>query len=101
MIEDKFGMGVSEALDGNIAVDMFKARLEKPCGCPNRAFKLIFMDMSMPVMGGLEASKAIFEMLLAFPEVETTIVILTAFTNEQLLQDCKELGIQKCIGKPL
>jgi len=56
MIEDKFNMGVSEALDGNIAVDMFKAELDKPCGCPNRAFKLIFMDMSMPIMGGLEAS---------------------------------------------
>ena len=101
MIEDKFSMGVSEALDGNIAVDMFKAGLDKPCGCPDRAFKLIFMDMSMPIMGGLEASQAIFKMVEAFPEVETTIVILTAFTNEKLFQDCKELGIKKCIGKPL
>ena len=63
MIEDKFNMGVSEALDGNIAVDMFKAGLDKPCGCPNRAFNLIFMDMSMPIMDGLKASKAIFDMV--------------------------------------
>ena len=59
------------------------------------------MDMSMPIMGGLEASKAIFEMVEEFPEAETTIVILTAFTNAKLIDDCKELGIKKCIGKPL
>ena len=40
-------------------------------------------------------------MVKAFSEVETTIVILTAFTNEKFFQDCKELGIKKCIGKPL
>ena len=89
MIEESFNMGVTEALDGHIAVDLFKAGLDKPCKCPNRAFKLIFMDMSMPVMGGLEASKAIFEMLKECPEVITNIVVLSAFTNQEMVDNCK------------
>jgi len=48
---------------------MYKKALEKPCGCTNRAYKLIFMDMSMPVMGGLEASRLILEMARNSQEV--------------------------------
>jgi hypothetical protein len=42
---DKFGFEPDEACDGDVAVEMFKKGLEKPCGCPNRAYKLIFMDL--------------------------------------------------------
>ena len=101
MVEENFNMGVHEAIDGHISVDMFKKGFDKPCGCSNRAYKLIFMDMSMPIMGGLDASKAIFEMVKDSPELLTHIVILSAFTNQKLIEDCKELGIKKCISKPL
>ena len=42
---DETGNLIEEAGNGQIAVDMFKQGLEKECGCPDRAFKLIFMDL--------------------------------------------------------
>jgi CheY-like chemotaxis protein len=45
MIKEHFGMDVDEASDGHIAVEMFKKGFEKTCGCPNRAYSLIFMDL--------------------------------------------------------
>ena len=49
-------MGIDEAVNGKIALDMYKERFEKKCGCSDRTYKLIIMDLQMPVMGGLEAS---------------------------------------------
>lgn len=54
----------------------------------------------MPVMGGLEASKLILE-LAKQHDLDVNIVILTAFTNSNLAKEGKEVGIKKCIGKPL
>ena len=56
MIKDFFHMTVDEELDGHLGVKKYKEGLDKPCGCVNRAHKLIFMDLSMPTMGGMEAS---------------------------------------------
>ena len=33
------------ASDGLEAVNMFQTRFNKPCGCPNRAYGLVFMDI--------------------------------------------------------
>ena len=96
MVEENFNMGVHEAIDGHISVDMFKKGFEKPCGCSNRAYKLIFMDMSMPVMGGLDASKAIFAMVKDSPELLTHIVILSAFTNQPV--ETQMAGFEFCIS---
>ena len=42
---DKYKFTPVEAANGQIAVDLFKQGMEKPCQCPNRAYKLIFMDI--------------------------------------------------------
>ena len=39
-----------------MAVDMFKSGLDKECKCPNRAYKLILMDINMPIKNGFDAS---------------------------------------------
>ena len=61
MIKDNFHLDVEQALNGQLAVDAYKEGFDRPCGCENRAYKLIFMDVSMPVMGGIEASRLIME----------------------------------------
>jgi CheY-like chemotaxis protein len=38
---------------------MFKELLDKPCGCMLRTYRLIIMDLGMPVMDGKEASRII------------------------------------------
>jgi CheY-like chemotaxis protein len=39
------GVPMHKALDGKEAVKKFKREFEKPCGCPNRAYRMIFMDI--------------------------------------------------------
>lgn len=63
MVKENFKLEVDEALNGKIALDMFKKGFEKKCGCNDRAYKLIFMDLQMPVMGGVEASQEIMKLV--------------------------------------
>lgn len=56
MIRMHYGLEPEIAVNGSVAVDMYKASLEKECQCVDRSYKLIFMDVQMPVMDGLEAS---------------------------------------------
>lgn len=63
LIKDSFEIDVDEAVNGAIAVKMFKDALDKPCGCIDRTYRLIFMDIQMPVMGGVEASKLILDLV--------------------------------------
>ena len=38
-------MEVEEACNGAIAVQMYKDALAKPCGCIDRTYRLIIMDL--------------------------------------------------------
>jgi PAS domain S-box-containing protein len=58
---------------------------------------LIFMDMSMPRMTGIEATKAIREMAIAQP----TIVALTAHAFDAEMQACLDAGMDAFLTKPL
>ena len=99
LIKENFALDVDQALNGQLAVEAYRKGFEKVCGCENRAYKLIFMDVSMPVMGGLEASKLILEMQR--DQALTSIVMLTAHTNQDLVEECSSMGINTVISKPL
>jgi CheY-like chemotaxis protein len=57
MIKENFELEIEEGCNGQVAVDKYREGFNRDCGCPNRAYKLIFMDLQMPVMGGIEASR--------------------------------------------
>ena len=59
MILEFFKLEIEEAPNGKIAVEMFREGFNRECGCSNRAYKTIFMDVQMPVMDGIEATKFI------------------------------------------
>jgi CheY-like chemotaxis protein len=47
----------------------------------------------MPTMGGIEASRQILQMQRDKGEELARIVVLTAFTNENTVLECENLGI--------
>ena len=67
-----------EAQNGKIALQKFRESLNKPCNCPDKGFRLILMDIQMPVMGGIEAAEKIIK------ERPTTIVALTSYTAKDV-----------------
>ena len=59
MIKENYGIEIDDASNGKIALEKFEAGLQKPCGCINRTYRLILMDIAMPIMDGIESSKKI------------------------------------------
>lgn len=45
MIKENFMLDIEEAPNGKIGYEMFKEGFDKPCGCEDRAYKLVFMDI--------------------------------------------------------
>ena len=92
MIQKKFDISPCEAQNGQIAIDMIKDLLKKPCKCPNRAFKMIIMDIQMPVKDGYQATKEILQLmknagLQDDPKSEVdnncNIIALTSYTADE------------------
>jgi PAS domain S-box-containing protein len=87
----RVGISTVVAENGKIGVEMVKSRMEKG----EKQFDLIFMDMHMPVMDGLEASAKIMEMNTNVPIVAMTANIMS---NDREIY--KMSGINDCVGKP-
>ncbi|MCG8401639.1 MAG: response regulator [Firmicutes bacterium] len=56
---------------------------------------LIFMDVRMPIMGGLEALAKIKSTL-----PETEVIIMTAYGSDETIEEAKQLGALGCMAKP-
>jgi len=62
-ILNKFKLQADCAENGQECIKMIKDKIEKNCGCSKSKYKIIFMDITMPVMDGIEAAKKIQEMI--------------------------------------
>ncbi|MCD6398272.1 MAG: response regulator, partial [Spirochaetaceae bacterium] len=76
---------VGKAANGNIALELTQTL--KP--------DLILMDMRMPELSGLEASKKIMKIC------PTPVIILTAYENRDMIIDAGEAGVGAYLNKPL
>ncbi len=65
-----------------------------------QAFDLMFIDMQMPVMGGLEATRRIRAFELAQGRTRTPIVAMTANAMAADRQACAEAGMDDFLSKP-
>jgi two-component system sensor histidine kinase RpfC len=62
-------------------------------------FDLVLMDVNMPVMNGIEATKLYRFASLGRPRVP--IVALTADATEEVGRRCEEAGMDACVTKPI
>jgi two-component system, chemotaxis family, chemotaxis protein CheY len=74
-----------DAKNGKEGVDMFNSL------SPD----LIFMDITMPVMDGLEAAKCIKEQ-----NPQQKIIMLSAMGDEEIMAQAKNIGIDIFLKKP-
>jgi len=87
----RVGIKAFTAHNGKEGVDIVAARIKNG----ERPFDLIFMDIHMPVMDGLDAASNIARM-----KVKTPIVALTANVMSNDLKLYKVCGMSDCLGKP-
>ena len=87
---EKMGHSVSLASNGTEAVELFS----------NGHFDVIFMDMQMPEMDGLQATQAI-RYLERSQERRTPIIAMTANVSENDRQKCQDAGMDAFIEKPI
>ena len=85
-ILEKEGYTVAGEADGFDAVEM--CRKEQP--------DLVIMDVKMPLLDGLTASKIIAEEKLA-----ETVVLLTAYCDKEFVQEAKEANVSAYFVKPV
>lgn len=96
---------IDEACDGQQAFEMFKKCYENS-GCTNpeckhRGYRVIIMDLQMPVLDGYEASEKILKYQRENNlSQQCSIVALTAFTTNGSIQRCHKIGMKKVYNKP-
>ncbi len=77
---------VAEAVDGFDAVEL--CRRENP--------DIVIMDVKMPLLDGLTASK-----IIAQEQLAGTIVLLTAYSDREFIEKAKKSGVSGYVVKPL
>ena len=87
----RVGLKTVVADNGKIGVDMVRGRARSG----EKQFDLIFMDMHMPVMDGLEASAKILEL-----NTDVPIVAMTANIMSNDIDIYRMSGMNDCVGKP-
>ncbi len=84
MLEDMGHMVIGEASDGQKALEITRAT--KP--------DVALLDIKMPVMDGLDAAKIMNEEKIA------PVVLLTAYSQQDLIDRAKEAGVYAYLVKP-
>ncbi|MGI4954809.1 MAG: response regulator [Janthinobacterium lividum] len=85
------GHTVTAVVDGEVALDLLE---HSP-----RRFDIVLMDVNMPVMDGLEATKLYRFIALGQPHLP--IIGLTADATPEAAQRCLDAGMDLCVTKPV
>ena len=88
-----FGISADRAENGRICVDMIRAAEEG-------SYELIFMDIQMPEMNGLDATRAI-RRLTDSRAASIPIVAMTADAFSENVTECMNAGMNGHIAKPI
>ncbi len=85
------GVVIESASDGQVALDMVKREYEA-----GREYSTIILDWQMPVMNGLDAAKAIREII----PIDTPVLFLTSYDWTSIETRALEIEIDGFLSKP-
>jgi signal transduction histidine kinase/ActR/RegA family two-component response regulator len=88
---EQFGITLTVVENGKLAVEAWESQ----------TWDIILMDMQMPVMGGVEASRVIREQERATGRAKTPIIAVTANAMTQHISEYESAGINGVVSKPI
>jgi len=104
MFMKKCGYTYEEAENGEEAVETFRKSTigdaEPPVSIKKR-FDYILMDISMPVMNGIEATKRIRKLEAKYKVPRTTVFALTGLASADARLDAMSAGVDMFLPKPV
>ena len=88
---EQFGITLTVVDNGKLAVEAWE----------RQTWDIILMDMQMPVMGGVEASRFIREQERATGKTQTPIIAVTANAMTHHMSEYESAGINGIVSKPI
>ena len=101
LILEKLGFVSDSAYNGEQAIRKIVQRQETPCSSNCEQYQLVFMDCSMPILDGFEATKRLKAMMSTKSLPSIPIIGCTAFVQVQEKQRALESGMDVVCSKPL
>ena len=92
LVLDEAGIQADTCLSGDEALKMLEIRHTK-----QEPYNLVLLDWKMPDMDGIEVAKK----MRALYSSETTIIILTSFNWDEILDEALHIGVDGFLAKPL
>ncbi|MGL1891022.1 MAG: response regulator [Spirochaetaceae bacterium] len=87
----KMGFHAGKASNGSLALEELK----------KETYSIIFMDIQMPVMNGLQATANIRKEIAGYHNKDIPIIALTANSTPQDRENCSKSGMNEFLTKPL
>ena len=92
IILDEAGIKADTCFNGNDALHMLEVQHTK-----QEPYNLVLLDWKMPDMDGIEVAKEIRKLY----SNETTVIILTSFNWDEIMDEALHIGVDSFLAKPL
>ena len=92
IVLDEAGIKADTCLNGTDALHMLEVQHLK-----QEPYNLVLLDWKMPDMDGIEVAKEIRKLYSS----ETTIIILTSFNWDEIMDEALHIGVDSFLAKPL
>ena len=92
IVLDEAGIKADTCYDGQTALHMLEVQHAK-----QEPYNLVLLDWKMPEMDGVEVAKEIRKRY----DRETTVIILTSFNWDEILEEALHSGVDSFLAKPL
>jgi CheY-like chemotaxis protein len=92
IVLDEVGIKADTCYDGQTALQMLEVKHAK-----HEPYSLVLLDWKMPEMDGIAVAKEIRQRY----DKETTVIILTSFNWDDIMDEALHIGVDSFLAKPL